>query len=164
MAFSVTGRIPTVLVYLLRGSQVLLMRRNKEPNLGLWVAPGGKIELDESPHDAARRELLEETGLVAEELAWRGFCTEVSPRADWQWMLFIYVARRFHGTLHADLREGDLAWVELDAYFHDLAIPQADAIFAPRVIGSQGGRSENGIFEAKFVYDADLKLVEWVAY
>ena len=159
MAFSVTGRIPTVLVYALQGSQVLLMHRNKEPNLGLWVAPGGKIEMDESPHDAARRELWEETGLVAEELTWRGLCTEVSPRADWQWMLFIYVTRRFHGTLHADLREGDLAWVEMDAYVRDLAIPQADAVFAPRVMAPG-----DGIFEAKFVYDADLKLVEWVAY
>jgi 8-oxo-dGTP diphosphatase len=159
MAFTVTGRIPTVLVYALRGSQVLLMRRNKEPNLALWVAPGGKIELDESPYDAARREMLEETGLVAEDLAWRGFCTEVSPRADWQWMLFIYVTRRFHGTVHADLREGDLAWVEVEAYLHTLEIPQADAVFAPRVLASDAA-----MFEAKFVYDADLKLVEWVAY
>jgi 8-oxo-dGTP diphosphatase len=159
VAFTVTGRIPTVLVYALRGSQVLLMRRNKEPNLGLWVAPGGKIELDESPHDAARREMQEETGLVVEDLAWRGFCTEVSPRADWQWMLFIYTTRRFHGMLAADRREGDLAWVELDDYLHHLEIPQADAIFAPRVLAS-----ERSMFEAKFVYDADLRLVEWVAY
>jgi 8-oxo-dGTP diphosphatase len=159
MPFTVTGRIPTVLVYALRGSQVLLMRRNKEPNLGLWVAPGGKIEMDESPHDAAQRELLEETGFVAEDLAWRGFCTEVSPRADWQWMLFIYATRRFHGTLQADLREGDLAWVELDAYLHDLEIPQADAIFAPQVLASDAT-----MFEAKFVYDAELRLVEWVRY
>ena len=87
------ARIATVLVYALQGQQILLLRRNKEPNLGLWIAPGGKIEIDESPHDAARRELLEETGLTAGALAWRGFCTEVSPRPDWQWLLFIYVTR-----------------------------------------------------------------------
>ena len=31
-------------VHCLRDDQVLLMKRHKEPNLGQWVAPGGKIE------------------------------------------------------------------------------------------------------------------------
>ena len=30
-------------VHCLHDRQVLLMRRNKKPNLGLWVAPGGKL-------------------------------------------------------------------------------------------------------------------------
>ncbi len=153
------GRIPTVLVYALRETQVLLMRRNKEPNLGLWVAPGGKIELDESPHDAARREMVEETGLTPEVLEWRGLCTEVSPLPAWQWMLFIYVTRRFAGVLKADRREGDLAWVDLETYFTSFDIPQADAIFAPRIL-----RAGSGMFEAKFVYDSALQLVDWIAY
>ena len=152
-------RIATVLVYALQGTQVLLMHRNKEPNLGLWVAPGGKIEIYESPQDAARRELLEETGLTARTLTWRGLCTEVSPVPDWQWMLFIYVTHEVDGTLQADLREGELAWVDLDTYYTQLPIPQADAIFAPRVLGAS-----SPMFEAKFVYDAALNLVSWVDY
>jgi ADP-ribose pyrophosphatase YjhB (NUDIX family) len=40
-----TGYIPAVLVYALREGKVLVMHRNKEPNLGLWTAPGGKIRL-----------------------------------------------------------------------------------------------------------------------
>lgn len=152
-------RIPTVLVYAVRGTQVLLMRRNKEPNLGLWIAPGGKIELDESPHDAARREMLEETGLTVDELMWRGFCTEVSPLPNWQWMLFIYVTRSFSGELKADEREGELAWIEIDRYLSELPLPEADAIFAPRMLMAEGD-----MFEAKFVYDVDLRLVQWVVY
>lgn len=31
-----------------------------------WVAPGGKVESDEPPYMGARRELLEESGLVAQ--------------------------------------------------------------------------------------------------
>jgi ADP-ribose pyrophosphatase YjhB (NUDIX family) len=152
-------RIPTVLVYAVRGDDVLVMRRNKEPNLGLWIAPGGKIEPDESPHEAARREMLEETGLLVDDLVWRGFCTEISPLPAWQWWLFVYVTRTFEGDLRGDRREGDFAWVTIDSYLRDLPIPQADAIFAPRVLDP-----DDGMFEAKFVYDADLKLVEWMRY
>ena len=147
-----------VLVYALRGDEVLLMHRNKEPNLGLWIAPGGKVELNESPHETAKREMLEETGLVVEDLMWKGFCTEVSPLPDWQWLLFIYVTRQFHGQLKPDQREGDLAWVSRQTYYQDLAIPQADAIFAPRIL------EQEGMFVAKFSYDRELILTSWFAY
>jgi 8-oxo-dGTP diphosphatase len=151
--------IPTVLVYALRDEEVLLMRRSKEPNLGLWVAPGGKVEAGEAPYETARREMREETGLSVTDLQFRGFCTEVSPQPDWHWFLFIYVTTHFQGQVRADPREGQLAWVPLTAYFSQLPIPQADRIFAPQVLIE--GRE---FFQAKFVYDADLKLIEWEQY
>lgn len=147
------------MVYTLCDDQVLLMHRHKEPNLGLWIPPGGKVELGEAPHETARREMREETGLEIETLHMRGFCTEVSPQPDWMWFLFIFVTRQFHGTLQADPREGRLEWFSIDTYLSDLPIPQADRIFAPRVLAL-----EEGCFYAKFVYDEDLKLVAWTAY
>ncbi len=44
-------------------------------------------------------------------------------------------------------------------YVRALPIPQADAIFAPKVL-----MTTRGCFQAKFVYDAHLNLVEWVEY
>jgi 8-oxo-dGTP diphosphatase len=157
--------ILTTLVYARRDDQVLLMRRRKEPNLNLWVAPGGKIELGEAPYESAQRELWEETGLRAERLTLRGHCTEVSPDPNWLWMLFIFVADEFTGELCPDHREGQLAWISLDDYFADLPIPQADAIFAPRILRDQDDEGkEKRLFQAKFVYNADLKLIEWTQY
>lgn len=46
-----------------RGGRVLLVRRRNEPGRGLWCLPCGFADADESPSDAVRRELLEETGL-----------------------------------------------------------------------------------------------------
>ncbi len=43
--------------------QVMLIRRNLPPFKGQWALPGGFVRQDESLEAAARRELLEETGI-----------------------------------------------------------------------------------------------------
>jgi 8-oxo-dGTP diphosphatase len=46
--------------------RILLGQRNKDPQRGSWVIPGGKIHAFESIAEAAAREFQEETGLTVE--------------------------------------------------------------------------------------------------
>ena len=39
-------RILSVLCYAIRDGRVLMMHRRKQPNLGLWTAPGGKLPMN----------------------------------------------------------------------------------------------------------------------
>lgn len=49
-----------------KGDKILLQKRNIEPKKGKWSIPAGFLELDETPLEAAKRELKEETGLEVE--------------------------------------------------------------------------------------------------
>lgn len=146
------------LVYVLRDGQVLMLYRRKAPNLGLWIAPGGKVEAAESPFECARRELCEETGLVAQDLIFRGLVAETAPRGDWQWLHHLFVTTDFTGELRSDEREGDLRWWPV-AEVPRLPIPQADAIFYPHIIDLA-----LPFYAARMHYDADLRLVEVIRH
>jgi 8-oxo-dGTP pyrophosphatase MutT (NUDIX family) len=58
-----TGRQFTVAVFVVWDGKVLLHLHRK---LGMWLPPGGHIEQDELPDDAAVREVFEETGVAVE--------------------------------------------------------------------------------------------------
>ncbi len=65
-----TGHMPlllahSVVVLFNEQGQVLLEKRSDD---GFYDFPGGGIDLKESAEEAARRELLEETGLIADDL------------------------------------------------------------------------------------------------
>ncbi|MGC8573409.1 MAG: hypothetical protein C0171_05505 [Caldisphaera sp.] len=53
---------------LIRGSEILLIKRFNSPEKGKWAIPGGHVELGERLLDAAKREFLEETGIDTEPL------------------------------------------------------------------------------------------------
>lgn len=54
--------LPSVTILVLdKDKRVLLVRHHND---NLWVAPGGMIEPDENPEDAAVREMQEETGCL----------------------------------------------------------------------------------------------------
>ena len=145
------------LTYVVSGDRVLLIHRAKEPHRGLWVAPGGKLEPGESPHEGAVREIREETGLRIESPQLRGVVTEVSARPDYQWLLFLFRADRFSGDVCAS-DEGELVWCPFDR-MPSLPMPESDAAWWPHCVSF-----DSGLFVAKFNYDADLRVTSWTRY
>lgn len=50
---------------IVRGEKVLLLRDPREQEV-VWELPGGRINIDEDPKEALKRELLEELGVLCE--------------------------------------------------------------------------------------------------
>ncbi len=71
--------LPASAAVVLKGRQVLLVKRAVEPELGKWCLPGGFLELDETPEQGCLRELKEETGLTGNNLILRGVYRSKNP-------------------------------------------------------------------------------------
>ncbi len=56
----------SAVVYAERGDDVLMLKRAGGAMAGQWFLPGGAVDRDERPEVAARRELMEESGLEIE--------------------------------------------------------------------------------------------------
>lgn len=60
--------VPAVSVAVMRDATIMLVRRGRAPSKGLYAFPGGRVEVGETLEQAARRELVEETGVEVGEL------------------------------------------------------------------------------------------------
>jgi len=74
---------PKVITYTLikNAEHYLLWRKDKQPYLGLLNMVGGKLHTGESSHEAAKREILEKTGLTITEVEQRAVA-EIKIRND----------------------------------------------------------------------------------
>jgi ADP-ribose pyrophosphatase YjhB (NUDIX family) len=50
--------------FIVRDGKLLLIQENHYPDAGKWNLPAGKLNVGESPMDAARREAFEEAGIA----------------------------------------------------------------------------------------------------
>jgi ADP-ribose pyrophosphatase YjhB (NUDIX family) len=84
---------------ILRGGEVLLVKRGREPFKGFWSLPGGVVETGELLKDAVCREMREETGLEVEPLEVVEVFESISP--EFHFVVIDYVCRVTGGTLQA---------------------------------------------------------------
>lgn len=85
--------------------KVLLIRRGKQPGIGIWTIPGGRVNFGESAKDAAVRETGEETGLDVEVVnlvdVVNIILREEDGRVQYHYFLLDYLARPTGGELKA---------------------------------------------------------------
>ncbi len=105
-------------VVVLKGSRVLLVRRGKPPNVGSWTLPGGAQELNETVEQAARRELMEETGVEVGPLHLAAVVDNIRPddagRVRFHYTIIDFAAAWTDGEPVAGTDVSEAVWAEAD--------------------------------------------------
>ena len=121
-------RPDTVQVIVIDGDTILLCE-DEQPDRGVRMAfIGGRIDQGEQPLDAAKRELLEETGIVADE--WTHYKT-YAPVTKIDWQLHYFIAKHSRKVKEQHLDAGgeriNVKSVSFDAFIEITSRADFDA-------------------------------------
>jgi len=142
-----------VLCFLLRDSEVLLIRKKKGFGAGKINGVGGRLEPGERPEEAAVREVFEEVGVRVRSLEPAGALEFYSVDSEPDWLVYVFRSRDFEG----EPRESDEAaprWYKLTELplremWEDDMVWLRYALSGKRVVG-------------KFWYDREYsRLLRW---
>lgn len=139
-------------------NHILMINRNKRPDdlhFGKFNGLGGKLMPGEDIVSGMRREIIEESGLIADHLVLRGTISWPGFGKDGEdWFGFIFFIDHWHGELNGGNHEGVLEWVPLNA-ISTLPLWPSDHNFLPMVFDSDP-RQFHGFMPFHFG-----KMVSW---
>jgi len=97
--------------------RVLLVLGAKPPKQDLWSLPGGLVEVGETLQQAAKRELMEETGITADFLGLADWIEAIKRTDDaikYHFVIAMFVGHLRNGELKAGDDAKDARWFGLD--------------------------------------------------
>jgi 8-oxo-dGTP diphosphatase len=143
----------TVLVFVFDRDSLLMIHKKRGQGAGKVNVPGGKLQENESPEQAAARETREETGITPTCLREAGRLEFYFPESNnWDNHCVVFTANGFTGNLVAENEECTAYWERVNA------IPlekmwDADRLWLPHLLKREW-------FHRAYVFAADDRVKE----
>jgi 8-oxo-dGTP diphosphatase len=114
-----------VAILLMKGNQVLLMKRKGPHGPGTWTTPGGHMEFGETPEQCAAREAKEEVGVEVVEIRFRALTNDVFESEE-RHSVSIWMDGKIRSgepSIVAEEEVAELGWFTWDALPQPLYLP-----------------------------------------
>ncbi len=133
--------LPVVLSAVIFENKILLLKRVKGDYIGFWSLPGGKIEKGEHVHDAAMREVLEESNVPTNFVNLSAIVSECiveNDKVSNHYLIhFCHLQGKSGKTVESS--EGVLKWFELDKLEeNENTIIPSDFLMIKHLMGRKG--------------------------
>lgn len=139
---------PATLVFVVKDSSILLIRKKRGLGAGKINAPGGRLEPGETPLDAAIRETREEVGLTPLDLRYAG--VNLFQFVDgYSIHVHVFKALDFEGEA-IETEEAAPLWTRVDRIPYD-EMWADDRLWIPLVL-------EDVPFSGRYVFDGEVML------
>lgn len=136
--------------HIFENKRILLKKATRAISKGKWNGPGGKIEPNETPEESAKREVLEETGLIVENLKRHGIINFYNDGGEEiSFIVHVFSTNSFSGEI-ISTEEGEVRWFDIDKMPRD-EMWDDDNYWLQFVLD---GRK----FDANFYIDKDKKV------
>ena len=130
------------------GENVLVQDRS-DPNWGGLVFPGGHVEKGESIRDSVIREVCEETGITVSDPKLCGI-KQFTNGEGRRYLVFLYRATRFSGTLRSSA-EGGALWMKMEDVLRGRTVPGFDDLYR--------GFTDDNVSEIFYPSDGDVEFL-----
>lgn len=106
----------TLECFIKKGDKYLMLHRHKNKKImpGVLMAPGGHREFNEGLFEAARREVLEETGLKVKNLKVKAVGNAYLKDLDKEFYFHMIVSDYEGGELKQNVDDGEFVWMTLE--------------------------------------------------
>lgn len=136
------------LLFVVRGGEILLIRKRRGLGAGKINAPGGRLEPGETPYAAAIRETQEEVGVTATGVVERGLL-RFNFVDGYLLLAHVFIASGCVGTV-IETDEATPVWTRLDAIPYD-EMWADDRLWLPLLLAGKR-------FDGRFVFDGDVMI------
>jgi ADP-ribose pyrophosphatase YjhB (NUDIX family) len=101
---------------IVRDRKVLIVRRARQPSLGVYTLPGGAVEAGETLEEAVAREVREETALEIAPVALAGhrevILRDAESRVERHFVILCFAARLLGGEIALSDELDDARWLD----------------------------------------------------
>lgn len=129
-------------VIVMKGDQVLLMRRKNSHGDGTWSNPGGHLEYGESPEACAIRETQEETGVIIADVTFRAITNDLFETEEKHYVTIWMEGRYVSGEprINSQREMSEVGWFSWKALPHPLFLS------LEHLLEANSGQSKNTLF------------------